>query len=76
MGRRPLRKGVGAPQQYPLEVGSKLPLPRYADVRFRIPLTHRNDAGTYPMNITEVEVVLLMSHRCQSTVMRVMRACV
>ena len=27
-------------------VGSKLPLPLYADVRFHIPMTHRNDAGT------------------------------
>ena len=27
-------------------VGSKLPLPLYADVRLHIPMTHRNDAGT------------------------------
>ena len=26
-------------------VGSKLPLPRYADVQFHIPMTHRDDAG-------------------------------
>ena len=27
-------------------VGSKLPLPLYADMRLHIPMTHRNDAGT------------------------------
>ena len=27
-------------------VGSKLPLPVYADVRFHIPMTHRDDSGT------------------------------
>ena len=41
----PPSKGVGAPHQCPLEsVASYLPI--YADVRFHIPMTHRNDAGT------------------------------
>ena len=31
-------------------VGSKLPLPLYADVRFHIPMTHRNDAGKSERN--------------------------
>ena len=35
-------KGVGAPRQCPPEVGSKLPLTLYADVRLHIPMTHRN----------------------------------
>ena len=35
-----ISKGVSAPHQWPLEVGSKLPLPLYADVRFHIPMTH------------------------------------
>ena len=38
----PLRRGVGAPHQCPLGVGSKLPLPLYADVRLHIPMTHHN----------------------------------
>ena len=35
-------KGVGAPHQCPLGVGTKLPLPLYADVRLHIPMTHNH----------------------------------
>ena len=38
----PIRRGVGAPHQCPLEVGSKLPLSLYPDVRFNFLMTHRN----------------------------------
>ena len=41
----PLRREVDALHQCPLGVGSKLPLPLYADVRLHIPMTHHNDAG-------------------------------
>ena len=37
----------GAPHQCPLRVGSKLPLPSYADVRLHIPMTHHIDAGLH-----------------------------
>ena len=35
-------------------VGSKLPLPLYADLRFHIPMTHRNDAGTWRSMISRI----------------------
>ena len=41
-----LRKGGRCTPSVSSRVGSKLPLPLYADVRFHIPMTHRNDAGT------------------------------
>ena len=40
----PLRRGVSAPHQCPLGVGSKLPLPLCADVRLHIPMTHNGDS--------------------------------
>ena len=39
----PLRRWIGAPHQCHLEVGSKLALPLFVDVRLHIPMTHRND---------------------------------
>ena len=46
----PVESGVDAPHQCPLGVGSKLPLPLYADVRLHIPMTHNDDSrtGLYP----------------------------
>ena len=45
----PLRRGVCAPHQCPLEVGSKLPLPLRVDAWFHIPMTHRNDSYHSPI---------------------------
>ena len=42
----PLRRGSRRTPSVSSRVDSKLPLPLYADVRFHIPMTHRNDAGT------------------------------
>ena len=39
----PLRRGVSAPHQCPLESATSA---TFADVRLHIPMTHRNDAGT------------------------------
>ena len=36
------RRGVGAPHQCPLGVGSTLPLPQYANVRLHITMTHND----------------------------------
>lgn len=36
------KRGSAHPTNLPLRVGSKLPLPLYADVRFHIPMTHNN----------------------------------
>ena len=47
-------KGVSAPyQSMSSQIGSKLTLLFYADVRFHIPMTHRNDAGTIGHSQTE-----------------------
>ena len=46
----PLRRWVGAPHQYLLGVGSKQPLPLYADVRLHIPMTEHIPLGTYYMS--------------------------
>ena len=44
----PLRRGVGArTPSVSSRIGSKLPLPLYADVRFHIPMTCRNDVIRY-----------------------------
>ena len=42
---------VDAPHQCPLGVGSKLPLPLYADVRLHILMTHHNDVMTHHNDI-------------------------
>ena len=44
----PLRRGVGAPHQCPLEsaAGYLCHFILYADVRLHVPMTHRNDTGT------------------------------
>ena len=46
MGSRGFHNGIRGTPSVSSRVGSKLPLPLYADVRFHIPMTHRNDAGT------------------------------
>lgn len=48
----PLRRAFGTPRQRPLSsVASYLV---YADVRLHTPMTHRNDAGTLPLQNTEL----------------------
>ena len=47
-----LGRGVGAPPSVFSRVGSKLPLPLYADVRLHIPMTHRNAAENVTGGIT------------------------
>ena len=44
----PLEGGSAYPHECPLAVDSKLPLPRYADVRLHIPMTHNDDS---PRNV-------------------------
>ena len=43
----PLRRGASGLHQCPPKVGSKPPLPLYADFRLHPPMTHVNDAGEH-----------------------------
>ena len=52
----PLRREVGSPHQCPLGVGSKLPLPLYADVRLHIPMTHNHGRPMVPESIDYISV--------------------